>query len=84
MIGGNIGDVDIANYFANTYQSIYSDSPANRTLHHEFEVDYERFKSIHGDESITPYLFTWSDMTDAALSIKLGKATSTFFKTEHT
>ena len=38
---------------------------------------------FHRNDSLSPHLFTWSDMLDAIFSIKVGKATSTFVKAEH-
>ena len=83
MIGGAIGDKNIANCFATTYQSIYADSPANSVLRSRFYEEYEKYKDSHLNDSVTPYLLSWTDMKICVQNLKLGKASSTFMKVEH-
>ena len=83
MIDGNINDNDIANCFASSFQRIYAGFKANDALNEKFKKEYDAFLATHRNDSITPFLISWSDMMDAAFQLKLSKATSTFLKTEH-
>ena len=83
MIDGNINNRDIADHFSGFFQRIYTGSPANDLLQEKFKVEYENYCATHKHDSIIPFLFSWSDMVDAALKMKLSKASSTFFKSEH-
>ena len=83
MIGGSIGDKDIANCFASTYKSFYSESPANSALRSRFHTEYETYKNLHINDSVVPFLLSWADMKSCVQNLKLGKASSTFMKAEH-
>ena len=83
MVAGNIGDKDIADCFADTFKNIYTNSTVNDALSGDFKNEYETYKSLHLTDSLVPYLFSWTDMINAVQKMKLGKATSTFLKTEH-
>ena len=83
MIVGSMKYNHIADTFSRTYSSVYTDSPANDTLHEKFLKEYENYSTSHASDSLNYYLFSWSDMIDAVFSLKVGKATSTFVKSEH-
>ena len=83
IIDGYVKYDNIASCFLNSYSSVYKDSPANDVLHEKFEHEYKKYFEAHAQDSLTPYLFSWSDMLDAVFSLKVGKAASTFVKAEH-
>ena len=83
MIDGSMNYPDIANSFSRTYSSVYTDSPANNTLREKFNQKYQTYFANHVNDSLTPYLFSWTDMTDAVFKLKVGKSASTFIKAEH-
>ena len=83
MIDGSVNYDDIANSFSSTYKSVYANSDANDKLRCTFENVYPSYHSEHISDSLNEYLFSWSDMLDAVFSLKVGKATSTFVKSEH-
>ena len=76
MVDGNLNDKDIANCFASSFQRIYTGSPANDCLREKFLGEYDIFHGKHINDSIVSYLFSWSDMMDAAFQLKLNKASS--------
>ena len=83
IIDGCINYNDIANCFSSTYSSVYTNSPANDQLREKFTHEYGEYCKNHAHESLTPYLFSWSDMVDAVFNLKVGKSASTFIKAEH-
>ena len=83
MIDGSMNYDDIANCFSRTYSSIYTDSPANCVLREKFNQEYRTYFDNHVSDSLDPYLFSWSDMTNAVFKLKVGKSASTFIKAEH-
>ena len=83
MIDGYVDYDRISNAFSNTYSSVYKPSSSNDRLKDKFHNAFSAFESEHLDDFISPYLFSWSDMTDAVFSLKVGKATSTAMKAEH-
>ena len=83
MIDGFVKYDEIANGFSDTYSQVYKDSVANNLLRDKFNREYCKYFDEHANDPLSPYLFTWSDIVDAAFSIKVGKASSTFLKGEH-
>ena len=83
MIDGFVDHTEIVNCFSRVYKGIYKNSDANDKLKNEFNDKYSGYRDTHCNVSLHPFLFTWSDMLDAILSLKVGKATSTFIKAEH-
>ena len=83
MIDGCINHKDIANRFANVYESVYKHSNADDCLRNKFKNDYFDYSQHRANESLLPHLFSWTDMLNAVSSLKVGKSTSTFIKAEH-
>ena len=83
MVGGFVGNKDIADCFSDTYKAVYVDSEANSVLREKFVREFDSYRSSRINDSIVPDLLSWSDMINAVLKMKIGKATSTFLKTEH-
>ena len=83
MIDGCIKHNDIADAFAESYKSVYTNSDANESLKSTFEQRFGTYCNNHSSESLQEYLFSWEDMLDAVSNLKTGKASSTFIKTEH-
>ena len=83
MIDGFVNYDDIANCFSNTYSSVYRDSPANDQLCDNFYEKYRDYHDTHIFDSLSPYLFSWTDMVNAVSSLKVNKAASTIIKAEH-
>ena len=83
MIDGHIGDRAIVDCFSESFRSIYAPAGSNDSLRDRFSREYEVYKLNHADDLISPFLLSWPEMVDAAMSMKLSKATSTFLKSEH-
>ena len=83
MVDGFVNHKKIANMFANSYKSIYSQSNANNDLKREFKERYSNYCNMSANVNTSAYLFTWDDMKETVASLKIGKATSTFIKAEH-
>ena len=83
MIDGSMNFGDIANCFSKTYSSVYTNSASNDTLREKFNREYGAYFNNRVNDSLDPYLFTWSDMVDAVFKLKVGKSASTFVKAEH-
>ena len=83
MIDGYVDHNDITNRFADVFKDIYKSSEANDKLHSQFDHDFYPYQAAHSQDSLRPFLFSWSDMLDAVFKLKVGKATSTFIKAEH-
>ena len=83
MIDGCINHKDIADRFANVYQSVYKRSTSDDNLRNQFDSRYANYYQSQCNESLESNLFSWVDMLDAVFSLKVGKATSTFIKAEH-
>ena len=69
-INGETDTKGIAIAFATHFESVYgnNDTPEHRALKTEFHKDYSDYFSNHVDDNITPYLLTWDDMIDVAIS----------------
>ena len=83
MIDGCINHKDVADRFANVYQSVYKRSASDDNLRNQFNHKYTHYSNSRDHESLEPCLFSWTDMLDAVFRLKVGKATSTFIKAEH-
>ena len=76
---------DIANYFADSFESIYRtrDECQSQKLNDEFRRIYSDYSNLHNSESLIPHLLTWHDMVNLLSNLKTGKATASFLKAEH-
>ena len=83
IIDGSVNDDDIVKSFSNCYSSVYVDSDANSRLKNKFEPIFKSYYDDHVNESINPFLFTWDDMLNAVIKLKLGKATGSFITAYH-
>ena len=84
-INGHTDEKSIANEFAGFFESIYSDhdTPEHTALKNEFNQSFARYYTDHRNDSINPYLVTWSEMIDVAANIKAGKSTAGSLRPEH-
>ena len=71
LIDGCINHNDIANRFANVYESVYKRSTADDCLHNKFDYEYSNYYQDRAHESLIPHLFSWSDMLDAIFKLKI-------------
>ena len=83
IIAGSVDDKSIVKSFTDTYSSVYADSGANQALKNKFEPLFEQFSSARWHNSLSDFLFTWDDMLNAVVKLKVGKATSNFIKAQH-
>ena len=83
IISGSADDNEIVGVFTDTFSGIYAESDANLRLKQEFQPLYEQYCIDHDDVSISPFVFTWDDMLNAVVKLKVGKATSSFVKAQH-
>ena len=65
MIDGYVDHNDITNRFADVFKDIYKSSEANDKLHSQFDHDFYPYQAAHSQDSLRPFLFSWSDMLDA-------------------
>ena len=80
-----INEPDIASVFHSYFQQIYGENGTNahNALQREFNTRFPEFFSSKQDESISPFLLTWEDMTTIAGKLKEGKSTNSFITAEH-
>ena len=84
-IDGYYKDTEIANGFADSFQSVYRSNDPTRVsaLSSDFEQLYSEYCDQHKQDVISYYYLSWSDMLDIVERMKTGKATASFIKYEH-
>ena len=84
-INGFFKDEDIANCFADSFESVYksNDPFCASSIKKRFDSLYASYKNEHAYDNISAYYFSWSDMLDVVSKLKSGKATASFMKYEH-
>ena len=75
----------VAETFADYFESVYGnhDTPEHVAMKEKFDETYAKYFSDHITDDISPYFLSWSEMTDIAAKIQLGKSTSGMCKPEH-
>ena len=84
-IDGLSNDVDIANRFARNYKAVYESNDATqaKVLSDELSHVYKEYCCQHANDSVLPFLLSWSEMLSVMSKLQAGKATATFIKPEH-
>ena len=84
-INGFFKDDEIANCFADSFESVYHSNDPNcvSALKSQFDVLYSAYQHDHANDNISNFLLSWTDMLEIADKIKTGKATAGFVKYEH-
>lgn len=84
-IDGFVSDGDITDHFAGHFQKVFggNDEQCEARLRDEFQRGFTTFQNDHINDSISPYLISFSEFTTAVSKLKLDKTTSTFVKAEH-
>ena len=84
-IQGETDEQNIANVFANYFESIYSghDTPEHSNLKNEFNNEFSRYFTDHIGDDISSTYLSWSDMVELVSKIKVGKATAGVVKPQH-
>ena len=83
VIDGFVDHTDISNAFSSNLKRVYSNSPANEKLKADFFPRFSEYYAKYSGNDLSSWLFSWSEILDAVFSIKTGKATGTFVKSEH-
>ena len=84
-VNGETDPKGIAETFANYFESVYGDhdTDEHEELRKKYEDSYSRYFSEHIHDDITPFLLTWSEMTEIVTKIKIGKSSSGICRPEH-
>ena len=73
---------DISNAFADTFSKVYRDQTRS-DLEDEFGQLHKSYNEKHANDSISPYLLSWSEFLVCISKTKTGKATGSFVKPQH-
>ena len=84
-VDGEMNEKGIADAFAVHFQGVYSggDSSAHQSLKSEFEAKFSAYHDNQSSQSISPFLFFWTDITNVISKLENGKSTSSMIKPEH-
>ena len=84
-VDGSISHSDIADTFARTFSKVYTvdDSNAKRSIHERFSKSFSSYNDAHKNDSLKPFLISWSEFLVCLSKIKTGKATGSFVKPQH-
>ena len=84
-VNGLFKDKDIADCFADSFESVYQSNDSDRVsvLKSQFDGLFSTYRNDHINDDITYYLLTWHDMVEIANKMKPGKATAGFVRYEH-
>ena len=84
-IEGETVEKNIANVFANYFESVYggSDTNEHEFLKNDFNNSFADYFVNHINDDIMSSYLTWSDMIELASKIKIGKATAGIVKPQH-
>ena len=84
-VNGYTRNIDIANCFADSFKSVYEtcDVSQSQKLRDEFHQLYANYSDVHCNDSLNPYLLSWSEMINVVSKLKMGKGSASFMKAEH-
>ena len=84
-VGDAISEPEIAAAFQSYFQDIYgvNGTDEHMALRAEFNARFPEYFLSKRNESISPYLLTWDDMTSIIGKLKEGKSTNSLITAEH-
>ena len=84
-VNGCFRDDEIANCFADSFESVYlsNDQVKATALGSKFDSVYSAYYSEHCKDDLSCQYLSWDDMLNVSQKLKVGKATASFIKYEH-
>ena len=84
-IGDSVSEPEISNTFKSFFQQIYGcdDTDAHNALRMDFQEKFPHYYALKKDDSISPFLLTWDDMTAITGKLKVGKCYNSFITAEY-
>ena len=84
-IDGHFKDEDVANCFADSFETVYKSNDTTRVLElgSKFDDLYVNYCNQHDNDDIRGHFITWSDMLDIVCKMKTGKSAAGFIRYEH-